>query len=170
MGPVCFLAPGPLPRAPAFRSLECRSLTSIGTKLQNIVLEGLFKFEKGLRNQKNPKDLRHVLLTIAVGRMDKQPFPEELIAEIRADLRLALLGAGFGDGLPQEGDVEQPFEVRLIQALLVAFEDPDHYFCHWWARGVRLGSAKRKFPRTPAVFERKTRWRKYEELDTLHAG
>ena len=54
----------------------------IATKLQKIVLEGLFKFEKGLRSQKDPKDLRHVLLTIAVGRMDKQLFPEELIAEV----------------------------------------------------------------------------------------
>ena len=78
----------------------------IATKLQDIVLKGLFKFEKELRAQKNPRDLRHVLLTIAVGRMDKQPFPKKLILEVRADLRLALREAGFGDGLPQEGDVE----------------------------------------------------------------
>ena len=53
----------------------------------------------------------------------------------------------------------QVFEVRLIQGLLEACEDPDHYFCNWWARGVWLGSPTRRLPRTPAVFERKTKWR-----------
>lgn len=53
----------------------------------------------------------------------------------------------------------QPFEVRLIQGLLAAFGDPDHYFGEWWAQGVWLGSPSRKLPRTPAVFDRKTKWR-----------
>ena len=27
-------------------------------------------------------------------------------------------------------------KVRLIQGLLTAFDDPDNYFCTFWARGV----------------------------------
>ena len=108
----------------------------IATKLQSIVEKALFKFEASLRRSKPPTDLRHILLTIPVGRMETQPFPEELIEEVRADLRIALKDAGFGDGLPREGDVEQPLDVRLTQALLEAFRDPDHYFGAWWALGV----------------------------------
>lgn len=61
--------------------------------------------------------------------------------------------------MPLEGDVVQQFEVRLIQSLLMAFDDPDAYFCSWWALGVWLGSPSRKLPLTPAVFDRKTKWR-----------
>ena len=50
----------------------------------------------------------------------------------------------------------------MIQSLLMAFRDPDHYSCTWWALGVWLGSSKRKLPRTPAVFDRKTKW-KFQE-------
>ena len=62
------------------------------------------------------------------------------------------------------GDRVQAFEVRLIQSLLFVFGDPDHYFGEFWARGVWLGSRERKLPRTPAVFDRKVKW-KYSEPD-----
>ena len=60
------------------------------------------------------------------------------------------------------------FEIRLIQALLEACEDPDHYFCEWWAPGEWLGSMSRTLPRTPAIFDRKTKWRWAEPTDELH--
>ena len=94
--------------------------------------------------------------------MAAQPFPDKLIKDLRMDMCLALKEAGFDDGLPREGDVVQAFEFRLIGALLRAFDDPDYYFCEWWARGVWLGSPSRKLPRTPAVFDRKTCW-KFQE-------
>ena len=87
---------------------------------------------------------------------------------IRDDLRKILEQEGFGDGLPKEGDRVQSTEVRLVQALLKAFEDPDYYFCEWWARGVWLGSMKRKLPRTLAVLDRKTKWRWVESTEKLH--
>ena len=62
----------------------------------------------------------------------------------------------------------QVFEIRLIQALLESCEDPDAYFCNWWATGVWLGSPKRRLPRTPAVFDRKTKWRLAEPTEQLH--
>ena len=38
-----------------------------------------------------------------------------------------------------QGDADQPTEVRLLQAFMEAFRDPDHHFLHWWAQGVWLG-------------------------------
>ena len=57
----------------------------------------------------------------------------------------------------------QKFHIRLIESMLQAFRDPDFYFCRWWAKGVWLGSPTRKLPRTPAVFDRKTKWR-FQEM------
>ena len=141
----------------------------LATKLQKIVLDRLKEYEGSLRKATPARDLRHILLTIAVGKMERLPFPLELIERVRADLRITLKEAGFGDGLPREGDVVQSFEVRLIQALLEAMGDPDHHFCTWWALGVWLGSPSRKLPRTPAVFDRKTKWR-FQEIGEEDRG
>ena len=86
------------------------------------------------------------------------------------DLRLICKNAGHGDGLPQEGGIVQAYEVRLIQALLSACADPDWYFCDWWAKRVWLGAPDRKLPCTPAVFDRKVKWKKLEKSDELHGG
>ena len=61
--------------------------------------------------------------------------------------------------MPVHGGVPQAFDIRFMEALLKAFDDPDWYFCKIWARGVWLGSTERKLPRTPAVFDRKVKWR-----------
>ena len=133
--------------------IERRRLPSNDTamELQQIVLKALLDFEKEMRDSKGV-DLKHMLLTIATGKMKEQPFPKKMIEELRSNLRTALNKAGHGDGLPEADDVEQAFEVRLIQALLGAFEDPDAQFCQWWAVGVWLGSMKRKLPRGTAIF------------------
>ena len=81
-----------------------------------------------------------MLCAIAVQQIDSDPFHSDIIERVRDDLRLTLIKAGIGDGIPQEGDVVQVFEVRLIQHLLEAFGDPDHYFGEWWAKGVWLGA------------------------------
>ena len=73
--------------------------------------------------------------------MEGSPFDQEAVAEARMDLRLICKSAGHGDGLPQEGDIVQAYEVRLIQALLSAFADPDCFF-------VRLVGKRRLARRT----------------------
>ena len=118
-----------------------------------------------MKEEKPPRDLRHLTCAIAVQKVDSQPFPEEIVERTRDKLRLALKAGGCGDGLPQEGDVVQAFEVRLIQSLLKGCRDPDHYFGEWWARGVWLGSPSRKLPRTPSVFDRKTKWKFHESTE-----
>ena len=46
--------------------------------------------------------------------------------------------------------------------------DPDHHFCDWWARGVWIGSEEKKLPRTPALYERKTKWPLHDDSCALH--
>ena len=83
--------------------------------------------------------------------------PIEVVQRVCGDLRIALKNSGFGECLPLPGHIEQKIEVRFLQGLLKAFRDPDFYFGTWLARGVWQGSPSRKLPRTPALYERKTK-------------
>ena len=127
--------------------------------------------KKLMSDKKDDKwDMKRLLLELATGMHKESPFDSELVDEIRVDLRLVCKQSGHGPGLPEEGDVVQAFEVRLIQGMMRVFGDPDEHMCHWWARGAWLGSPQRRLPRTPAVFDRKTRWAKIEPVDELHQG
>ena len=123
---------------------------------------------KGMKHEGVPVDMKKFLIILSLGRVDGQPFDEKILEEVRLDLRIILKQSGAGDGLPETGDLVQQFEIRLIEALLHLCEDPDWYFCKWWASGVWVGSPARKLPRTPAVFDRKTKWRWAEPGDDLH--
>ena len=67
-------------------------------------------------------DMKHLLMELAVGKHKQSPFDAAVVDEIRVELRIICKQAGFGPGLPEEGDVVQTFEVRLIQSLLRAFQ------------------------------------------------
>ena len=72
-----------------------------------------------------------------------------------------------GTKLPVRSRPEgQPFYLAAIEELLRISGDPDHRAFYSssvsFAHGVRVGF-KAKTPRVPAVFDRKTKWRKYEE-------
>ena len=56
----------------------------------------------------------------------------------------------------------------MLQSLLLACRDPDHYFAEWWARGVWLGSPERPLPRAPAIYDRKIKWGLKDEGEFLH--
>ena len=122
--------------------------------IRNILREGLRVAEADLPGG----DLRHTLFELAAGKVKEDPFPADLMDDLRLSLRIHLKKAGFGDGLPRQGDADQVVEVRLYQALLEAFKDPDAHFANFWAKGVWLGSVDRKLPRAPAVYDRKTKW------------
>ena len=102
--------------------------------------------------------LRSALLDIMAGKLTSSPFPEAEVETLRTKLRQVLEKHGLGTGAKQEGDASQATDVRLVQALLTAFRDPDDCFCEWWAKGVWLGSPERPLPRAPAIYNRKTRW------------
>ena len=129
-------------------------------RLCAIVLKGFQSSERKMPGKVNGQgDFKKTLLLAAAGQLTEHPFGAGLLEDVRTDLRLELKRNGHGDGLPREGDVVQHFEIRLIQSLLEAFGDPDHYFCQWWATGVWIGSPTRRLPRAPAIFDRKTRWK-----------
>ena len=136
----------------------------VAKEIRKIFLRGLRKAEPHLPG----KSFKSGLHAAAGGKLEACPFPEELLEEIRADLRVVLMEFGYGDALPHPGDVQQKIEVRLAQALLEAFKDPDACFCNWWATGAWLGSAKRKLPRTPCLYDRKVRWALPTSAEELH--
>ena len=128
-------------------------------------------FDRGLRRAEQHlpgKSFKSGLYAMASGKVDACPFPDGLLEEMRAELRVLLMEHGYGDGLPQHGDVEQLPEVRLAQGLLAAFKDPDAYFCEWWARGAWLGSAKRRLPRARHLYDRKVKWALPTSAEELH--
>ena len=137
-------------------------------RLRKIVFEGLLDSEKHYQRKDPSFSLKTLLLAVAVGKLKSSPFPAGIVQRVRDDLCCALRDAGHGDGLPQSGDASQMIEVRLVQALLSAFGDPDAHFCQFWATGVWLGSTRRKLPRTPAVFDRKVKWRLAEPPEESH--
>ena len=112
--------------------------------------------------------LRKLLMALLGGGLTESPFPKDIVDDIRAELRKVLRHHGFDDGMPKPNDAKQITDVRLIQALLKAFDDPDSYFGEWWARGVWLGSPQGPLPRAPALYERKVKWPLKDEGETLH--
>ena len=136
-------------------------------EIRNVVRKGL----KEATDKLPGKSLKSAYTAVAAGKCESSPFPTEVVDKVRMDLRIALKRAGVGDGLPEEGDLDQHTEVRLLQTLLKAFGDPDHYFGEWWSKGVWLGSPDRKLPRAPALYERKTKWPKRDtslSLSLIH--
>ena len=109
--------------------------------------------------------LRNAVKTMAAGGLTENPFPEEGLEELRAEIRKILKWHDLDEGFKRRGDAEQLTDVRLLQALMIAFEDPDFYFAEWWARGVWLGSPDRPLPRAPALYERKTKWNVKQESE-----
>jgi hypothetical protein len=75
----------------------------------------------------------------------------------RASLKAWLSNNGV-DIVAGKQDVPQDVEVRLFQAALRAMDDPDAAALDSYAEGVRIGVST-GLPRTPAVFEEKTKWR-----------
>lgn len=136
----------------------------IATELRRIFKEGLAESTDDLPGG----SLKTALAALSAGKVSKSPFPIDIVEKSKTNLRIALKRAGFDSGLPCEGDVCQVTEVRLLQSLLRAFLDPDHHFCEWWARGVWIGSPERRLPRTPAIFERKTKWPVHDASNSLH--
>ena len=132
--------------------------------MQTILVKALLDAEKSLPGGR----FKAVLHSVIAGNLGRFPFLKELLDRVRTDLRLTLKRFGFGDGLPQEGDRVQHFEVRLTQELLRAFGDPDAIFCEFRAKGVWLGSRTSKLPWTPAVFNRKVKWKYAEPTEPLN--
>ena len=134
-------------------------------RLQDCLLEGLKSCEPLLQGG----SCKAELLYLACNRRRASPFPSDAVLRTRRQLGVILQESGFQDGRPRPGDAAQAVQVRLLQELLRASDDPDVHYLDWWATGVWVGSSERCLPRTPALFDRKTRW-KLDRPDSKEYG
>ena len=105
------------------------------------------------------------LAKLADGKITECPFSDELVAEGR-ELVFSMLESA-GAVLPvRQRPKGQPFFLAALEEILRISGDPDYRAFYSssvsFAKGVRLGHASR-LPRVPAVFEKKTKWRRYAE-------
>jgi hypothetical protein len=93
---------------------------------------------------------------ISSGRVSVCPFPEEGLLALREKLAALLESYGLSPRR-RAGDRSQKVETRLLGAFLEYVGDPDFKVLAQFAVGVRIEVGVR-MPRTPAVFERQTKW------------
>ena len=101
-------------------------------------------------------------------RFEDCPFSAGAIAEGRKCMA-AIIGADHIKGI-YDAASGQPFLLHLTSHLAQALGDPDWRVLttskHSYATGVPV-AFKERLPRTPAVYERKTRWKRYEDDDYI---
>ena len=117
------------------------------------------------------RDPHRVVYALACSHFKASPFTDDLLGEARAFWFRVLAEEG---GVPVE-ELElmpeyQPFYLRALAETLRIFGDPD-WRVFWeskesFAKGVPVGVDVR-LPRTPAVFERKRRWRRYDDSEPV---
>ena len=107
---------------------------------------------------------------LACGQCTESPFSEQALLEGRTLLAAAVAkDSVFSVSQLLEVQANQPFLLRLLGELLRLVEDPDFriFFAstagNFWD-GVPVGPGV-KMPRTPAVFERKVKFRKYDDSE-----
>ena len=94
---------------------------------------------------------------LCTGSVHECPFPEAVVHDL-AEYAMALFDGQMACARHRATDLEQAVRVRLLQAILREAGDPDANGMDHFGRGIRVGVGCR-LPRTPAVFERKRRWR-----------
>ena len=108
---------------------------------------------------------------VAAGKMDRSPFEQEM-KSIRGRLGAYLVSQGKSPSR-RRFDVECEIQFRRLQSMLELVEDEDSAFLSKVVEeGVRLG-VDTEMPRTPRVFEEKTRWTvdsTEEEMQEILAG
>ena len=111
------------------------------------------------------KDPQRLVFELATGKHKESPWPPGLVEQVRYE---------WAASLPRGGSLLfaqefQPFFLPLIGDTLQQIGDPDWKIYErdpqGFTPGVPIGFGE-KLPRTPAVFERKTRWRAYDEVSS----
>jgi len=103
-----------------------------------------------------------LLARLACGRVAEDPFPAEATQRVKASLHRCL----EADGNPvmpwPAGAQEQPIDLPVLQALLRNARDPDAAVLDQYMTGIRIGVGV-TMPRTPDVYEARTRWKLPEQ-------
>jgi len=109
--------------------------------------------------------VKPILFGLACGKYKASPFDEADVAGIRGEV-VAVLEAALGRRVPDTAVEGQDFALHLLAAFAEACGGPDHAVLtapiNSFAAGVPLGY-RMSLPRTPAVWERKAKWRSYED-------
>ena len=106
-----------------------------------------------------------VAYALVLGHYSESPFSPDLLAEGRRRVKAVIGVTGSEYDVPVHG---QPFFLHLLASTARVLGDPDWRILvdnrESYATGVPVGY-RRRLPRTPAVFDRKTRWRSYGQDD-----
>ncbi len=98
---------------------------------------------------------------LARGSIEALPFQGDPWESAQAQFQ-QIIDGGTGAATPRPEDQPQRLRVRLLQTILDLAGDPDARGMEHFCRGVRVGVGVR-MPRTPAVDQRKRRWRLHAE-------
>lgn len=137
--------------SPGRRSPSCRTLPSEESMAAKLV--------EAMELDREKWD--HHLMSMLAGKMPDTPFAPGEIEKGKASLVEWAAKQGHHP-TPEAGDTEQSPKPRLLQALLRSCQHPDAEALDVQCVGVRLGYLQR-MPRTPAVFNKKERWRLHYE-------
>ena len=134
----------------------------------SVFIKGRINAELASPAASSGKCLQWWLSCCACGGLQSDPFPPERTTLLREQLFSSIRAGGkFPDKRP--GDADRPVYFRAVAALLEESCDPDwEVFDKQYPTGVRLGVGVR-MPRTPAVFDKKTKW-KLKEQELLESA
>ena len=109
-----------------------------------------------------------LLMDVALGRVEKCPFPSESVRELKGEIVGLLSSRGVNlNRASGSGDRnELPIDFRFRDLLLRASEDPDTQLGSF-AHGVKVGPGTR-MPRNPALDKPKKKWRLEQQRDPLN--
>jgi hypothetical protein len=112
------------------------------------------------------KDPGKLVLSMALGKVTNMPFSDKDLENLRNKWFSLLPSPTQASEVPEF----QPFYLRAIGQSLMLLDDPDWRILatskESFASGVRVG-CNEKMPRTPAVFARKTKRRKYDDTELI---
>ena len=109
---------------------------------------------------------------LATGRVLENPFSEALLDECREVWISSILpwGGNMSKEVLTSVPDFQPFLLPALGETLRLLDDPDwrifHVSIDSFSKGVPVGMGE-KMTRTPAVYERKVKWRKYDESEQI---
>ena len=115
-------------------------------------------------------DPRRLVFSLACAHSPSSPFSDALVQKGRdAWIEELSKSSSSPPELLREVVPNQPFLLRAVGETLKGMKDPDFRIFaeaqrECFSTGVSVGPGRR-LPRTPAVFERKVRWRAYEDSE-----
>ena len=123
-----------------------------------------FKLLQLIRKHLNGMDVPKTVYQLASAKFTASPFSSEIMDAFRKDWAILVGGHRYEKflGVP----ARQPFFLPLVSETLKLMGDPDYMFFSSKKNGLASGTTVgmgEHMPRTPQVFERKNRWKKYDD-------